>query len=359
MNKQVRRKSNRKHSSGYLSGKAAYFGDKDVPVSIELIQYDPSQAEIKPIALECIPTLNNYIAAGKVNWFRVTGISDASVISQLCRKFGLHIFDAKDLLSDQQVVKMVTYDKATYALLSYFYQDKTTGTLDDIQIGFILGKDFVVSFQEEVCPIFDEAKDGIKEKNGVIRQKGADYLLYVLLNAVNYANMNTVMDIEDRMAELETRLIEGQGRIDTLSFLHGCRVSYTHIKRSVVSLREEFNNLLHNTNKLVADENIIYFNDFDDRMRATLGDLESLHESLVSLLDLYYNNNNLKMNEIIKRLTIVSTLFIPLTFMVGVWGMNFKFMPEMDWKYGYLVSWIILAVIALATYLWMRRQKWF
>jgi magnesium transporter len=116
---------------------------------------------------------------------------------------------------------------------------------------------------------------------------------------------------------------------------------------------------LHNANKLIKEENIVYFNDFDDRMRTTLGDLASFHESLTSLLDLYYNNNNLKMNEIIKRLTVVSTIFIPLTFMVGVWGMNFKFMPEIEWEYGYFFSWMVLALVALFTYLWMRKQKWF
>ena len=147
--------------------------------------------------------------------------------------------------------------------------------------------------------------------------------------------------------------------MDILQFMHRCRVNYMHIKRTVIALREEYSNLLHNTNKLIKEENIVYFNDFDDRMRTTLSDLASFHESLTSLLDLYYNNNNLKMNEIIKRLTVVSTIFIPLTFMVGVWGMNFKFMPEIEWEYGYLFSWIVLVLIALFNYLWMRKQKWF
>ncbi len=171
--------------------------------------------------------------------------------------------------------------------------------------------------------------------------------------------MNTVMDIEDELANVEDQLILGKDSIDILKLLHECRVDYMHIRRSIVSLREEFTNLLHNTNKLIKEENVVYFNDFDDRMRTTLGDLASFHESLTSLLDLYYNNNNLKMNEIIKRLTIVSTMFIPLTFMVGVWGMNFKLMPETAWKYGYLVAWVVLAAIAAFTYLWIRKQKWF
>ena len=192
-----------------------------------------------------------------------------------------------------------------------------------------------------------------------MRQKGADFLLYILMSAVNQANVNTVMDIEDRLADVEDHLIEGKGSIDILRLMHECRVDYMHIKRTITFLREEFVNLLHNTNKLIEEENIVYYNDFDDRMRSILGNLASFHESLTSLLDLYYNNNNLKMNDIIKRLTIVSTIFIPMTFMVGVWGMNFKLMPEMDWKYGYLGAWITLILIAVLSYLWIRRQKWF
>ena len=295
----------------------------------------------------------------KVNWFRVQGISDAAEVNRICREFDLHGFDVKDLLADQRVVKIVAYDKVTFILMSSFYLESDTSNIDDMQVAFIFGENFVISFQEALVPIFEEVKQDIEENNGMIRQKSTDFLLYILLNAVNLSNINTLMKVEDKLADIEDQLIMRKDSVDILQFMHRCRVNYMHIKRTVIALREEYSNLLHNTNKLIKEENIVYFNDFDDRMRTTLGDLASFHESLTSLLDLYYNNNNLKMNEIIKRLTIVSTIFIPLTFMVGVWGMNFKFMPEIEWEYGYFFSWIVLALVALCTYLWMRKQKWF
>ncbi len=359
MSKRTIRKSKRRLSqNNYLLTNPTYLGDKEVPMSIELIQYNSMRMEIKNIPLQT--PINTYIDDTKVNWIKVTGISDAIQVDRICRDFGLHGFDVKDILADQRVVKIVAYDKVTFILMSSFYeQNDVSSSIDDLQIAFILGQNFIVSFQEAFVPFFEEVKKNLQENNALIREKSTDFLLYILFNAVNLSNINALMSIEDYLADIEDQLILRKEPDNTLRFLHMCRVNYMHIKRSVISLREEYSNLLHNTNKLIKEENIVYFNDFDDRMRTTLGDLASFHESLSSLLDMYYNNNNLKMNEIIKRLTIVSTIFIPLTFMVGVWGMNFKFMPEVEWQYGYLVSWIILILIALFTYLWMRKQKWF
>jgi len=358
MNRRTYKKSkNKLPEYSYLLAKPAYLGDKNIPMSLELIQYDSKHVDMKEIPIQS--SIKDSIDSSKVNWFKVTGISDASQVNRICIELGLHGFDVKDLLADQQVVKVVTYDKVTLVLMSSFYQEKDTTDMDDMQIALILGENYIVSFQEELIPVFDEVKKEIEGNNVLIRKKGADFLFYILLSAVNLTNINAIMNLEDRLADVEDQLIRQKDSVDILKFLHRCRINYTHIKRSIVALREEYSNLLRNSNKLIKDENIVYFNDFDDRMRTTLGDISSFHESLTSLLDLYYNNNNLKMNEIIKRLTIVSTIFIPLTFMVGVWGMNFKLMPELDWKYGYLVSWLVLALIAIFTYLWMRKQKWF
>lgn len=357
MKKRTLKKTKNKPRDNNILTKPIYLGDKDIPMSIELLQYDALRMEVKNMTLQS--SIKENIDNSKVNWFKISGISDATQVNRICREFGLHGFDVKDLLADQQVVKIVAYDDVTFVLMSSFYLEPNITGLDDMQIAFIFGNNFIVSFQEALIPVFEEVKQDIEENNGLIRQKGTDFLLYILLNAVNLSNINTIMGIEDYLAEIEDQLIVRKDSIDILQFLHRCRVDYMHIKRSVISLREEYANLLHNTNKLISTENIVYFNDFDDRMRTMLGDLASFHESLTSLLDLYYNNNNLKMNEIIKRLTIVSTIFIPLTFMVGVWGMNFKYMPETEWKYGYIFSWLALGVVAISTYLWMRKQKWF
>ncbi|MFT4221738.1 CorA family divalent cation transporter [Dysgonomonas sp.] len=355
MSKRISKRKSKSAHRSYLS-KPAYFGDKNIPLSVELIQFDETHFEKKTLPIDF--SINDEIDKTKVNWFKIKGISDVVQINRICREVGLHGFDVKDLLADQQVVKAVTYDNISYVLTPVFYINEKED-IDDMQIAFILGKNFVISIQEEIMPVFSEIEKSIEDNNILIRQKSADFLLYIMMGAINTININTVMSLEDQLADTEEDLIQRKESVDILQFLHNSRVHYTRIKRAVISLREEYVNLLHNTNKLIKDENMVYFNDFDDRMRVTLGDLASFYESLSSLLDLYYNNNNLKLNEIIKRLTIVSTMFIPLTFMVGVWGMNFKFMPETDWPHGYIFAWGILALIAVFTFIWMKKQKWF
>ena len=350
-------KRTKKHSVGNrLLSIPTYLGNDKIPTTVSLVQYGSKQVLVKN--MQSHSELKKEIVANKVNWFKVTGICDADYISKICKEFGLHSFDVKDLLADQKIVKVVLYDDITFVLMSGFYL-KNDDTLDDMQIAFIVGNNFIVSFQESDTPIFDEVSKAIEENNILFRENGTDFLLYILFNSVNIFNTNTVLSMEDALTDVEDRLINQKNTVDIQHFLRMRRIDYTHMKRFVVSFREEFTNLLHNTNKLIKPENMVYFNDYDDRLRTTLGNLDALHESLISLLDVYYNNNNLKMNEIIKRLTIVSTIFIPLTFMVGVWGMNFDVMPELEWKYGYLFSWLTFIVIVLLACYLMKKKKGF
>lgn len=352
-------KSRRKRSkSNPLLYSPVYQGDNNIPTTVTLFQYDSKQMSVKD--LTSCEHLKNEIDNSKVNWLKIVGISDAERISRICYEFGLHGFDIRDLMSNQQVVKVVTYDKVTFILMPGFYiKEEENYRLEDMQVAFILGDNYVVSFQESDIPVFEDVQAALKENQMLIRQNGNDYLLYLLLRVVNTLNNNTVMEMEDGLDGIEDSLLLGHNDKNIMPFVRIRRLDYTHVKRFIVSLREEFINLLRNTNKLILDENIVYFNDFDDKLRVTLSNLESFHESLVSLLDIYYNNNNLRMNGIMKQLTIVSTIFIPLTFLVGVWGMNFKFMPELDCYYGYMVAWILFIVIGLVVWAWMKRKRWF
>lgn len=359
MSKKIYRKNRHiRSNSKQLLSIPVYQGDNNIPTSATLFQYDTKQMTVKD--LTTASHFKDEIASDKVNWFKITGISDAKRIADICYEFGLHGFDIKDLLSDQQVVKVVAYDKVTFILMPGFYiKEDDNNSLEDMQVAFILGENFVVSFQESDVPVFDDVQAAIEENQLLIRNRGNDYLLYLLLRVVNTLNNNTVMDMEDGLDDIEAKLMAGKTEKDVMGVIRMRRLDYTHIKRFIVSLREELINLLRNSNKLIKDDNILYFNDFDDKLRTTLSNLESFQESLISLLDIYYNNTNLRMNSIMKQLTIVSTIFIPLTFLVGVWGMNYKFMPELEWHYGYLLSWILFIIIGTAIWAWMKSKRWF
>lgn len=353
------KKSRNKHlpaNGNHFLDKPVYSGDNIIPTSIKLIQYNTSSSSETDISNAIL--LKDKIDDNKINWFKITGISDTSNIEKICREFNLHIFDVKDLLSNQKVVKVVPYDNVTFILMSAFSLDNDS-LLDEDQIAFIMGKNFIISFQESDLAIFDEVEKAIAEDGSMIRGKYTDFLLYLLLNAVNSTNSSVAMRIEDELVDIEDLLIERRNTGDILHLLRMRRIDYTRMHRFVLAFREEYNNLLHNINGLIGSKDMIYFNDYDDRLRTTLGNLEGFREALFSLLDLYYNNNNLILNNIMKRLTIVSTIFIPLTFLVGVWGMNFEFMPEIHFKYGYLFAWIALISLGVSTWLYMRNKKWF
>jgi len=359
MSKKITRKTKHKPKAArHILSMPSYQGDKNIPTSVTLIQYDNKQSSVKDVT--GTSDLKSEITANKVNWIKIVGISDAPRIAEICYGFGLQLFDIKDLMSDQQVVKVVSYDEVTFLLMPGFYfTDNKEKRLDDMQMGFIIGKDFVVSFQEADIPVFDDIQNGIQENQLQIRQKDNDYLLYILLRIVNMMYNNTIIGMEDHLEDVEDQIYRPKISPNVMSILRIRRLDYIYMKRYIVSLREEYVNLLHNTNHIINDKSLIYFNDFDDKLRTALSNLEAFHESLISLLDEYYNNNNLRMNGIMKQLTVVSTIFIPLTFLVGVWGMNFRFMPELDWQYGYFVSWGLFAVVVIGVCIWMKKKGWF
>lgn len=359
MRRKITRKTKRKPKvTKHILSMPSYQGDKNIPTSVTLIQYDNKQVGTKDIT--STQDIKSEVTANRVNWFKIVGISDAARIAEICYGFGLQMFDIKDLMSDQQVVKVVSYNEVTYLLMPGFYfNNQSERRLDDMQIGFIIGKDFVVSIQEADVPVFDDIQKAIEENQIQIRQKDNDYLLYILLRVVNMMYNNTIISMEDHLEEVEDLIYRPKISPHVMSVLRMRRLDYIYMKRYIVSLREEYENLLVNTNHIIKEENLIYFNDFDDKLRTALSNLEAFHESLISLLDEYYNNNNLRMNGIMKQLTIVSTIFIPLTFLVGVWGMNFRFMPELEWEYGYFISWGLFAIVVICVCIWMRKKGWF
>lgn len=332
-----------------------YLGDINIPTSVELIQYNDKECLRKTMKEH--EQLNGYLQEGFVNWFKVTGIADGKYISEICKSFGLHSFDVRDLLSDARIVKVVAYDQVTFMLTSGF--SLKDDEMEDIQIGFILGDNFVISFKEYPITLFDEIEKAIFENNITLRQKGADFLLYLLINAVNAFNNEFILNSEDNLLDIEDELMLQEEAVNVIHILRSQRSRHIQLKRFMLTLREEYENLLHNTNGKVKSENMVYFENLDDKFRTTSNNVENYEEFVKSLIDLYYNNNAMKMNDIMKRLTLVATIFIPLTFLVGVWGMNFANMPELRWKYGYLISWFSFIIIAIGIIVLMKKKKWF
>ena len=222
-----------------------------------------------------------------------------------------------------------------------------------------MGKEYVFSFQESDLPLFDNVKKAITQNTTRVRNRPIDYLFCLLINNVFSNYLDVIATLEDVLGIMEDEIITGNPHDDFGNRIQANRRDYLQLKKSILPLKDDFNKLMHNENKLVCDDDMIYLNDLEDRMLFIIQSIEICRETLTSLLDLYFSNNDLKMNEIMKRLTVVTTIFIPLTFVVGVWGMNFKSMPELEWQYGYLMAWGLMGIIVIGVWWYIKKQHWY
>ena len=238
-------------------------------------------------------------------------------------------------------------------------EDNDLDELDVQQICLILGDNYILTFLENETEFFDNVYRAIKSDILKIRSRQTDYLLSILLNNVMGNYTAIITSIDDQLEDLEEELLTISNNKDIGFQIQALRSQYMTMKRSVIPLKEQYIKLLRGEHSLIHKANRAFYSDVSDHLQFVLETIEICRETLSSLVDLYYSNNDLKMNNIMKRLTVVSTIFIPLTFLVGVWGMNFQFMPELGWKYGYMYAWGLMAITGIAISIWLYRKKWY
>jgi magnesium transporter len=193
-----------------------------------------------------------------------------------------------------------------------------------------------------------------------ICDRKADTLLAFLLNHVTVSLVDSASRIEDMLEDLEEQLLDiKKNQLNFGEIIQGKRREYMTIKKSVLPLKEQFGKLLIINNPLINKDTLPLFRDANDQLQYVTQSMEGCREIISSLVDLYISNNDLRMNAIMKRLTVVSTIFIPLTFLAGIWGMNFKWMPELNWQYGYLIAWGLMLLSGILTWLYMKRKDWY
>lgn len=350
------RRRRREAKNNLLSDELIYTGDNKTETQIKLIQYNTDSFKSRLITEvdKSFPPLSENC----VNWIQICGLSDTDLIGRVGKAVGLHSTDIQDILTTQHIAKVEEYDDKTLVLVNTFYYNESSG-LKQEHICFVLGQNCVISFQESKEPLFSNIFTAIEHNTAKVRAKSEDYLFCLLLNNIFTSYIDVVATLEDQLEEMEDELLVPEVKEDMGVRIQRNRHDYLLLKKSIIPLKENFNKLLHNENQLIHDENKVYITDLQDRMLFIIQSIEICRETIVSLLDLYVSNNDLRMNEIMKRLTVVATIFIPLTFVVGVWGMNFKYMPELDWKYGYYVAWAVMVLTGALVWWYLRRRKWY
>ena len=302
---------------------------------------------------ECFP----FKETATVTWINVDGVHDASIIEKLGARFDIHPLVLEDIMTTTQRPKTEDLGNAVFVVLRMVECDGTARGLVTDQLSLILGPKFVLSFQETEGDCLDPVRQRIRGGKGRIRTLGPDYLAYALVDAVVDHYFVVLEGMGERIDELEERLIADPRR-ELLHEIHALKREMIDLRKAVWPLREVVTGLERLETPLIKKTTGVFLRDVYDHAVQVVDTVESFREILTSMIETYLSSVSNRMNEVMKVLTIIATIFIPVTFIVGVYGMNFEFMPELRWRWGYFAVWgvIVAAIGGMVAY--FRRKKW-
>jgi magnesium transporter len=327
--------------------------DNKHKVILELITYNREKYD-RYDSLS-IDDLLKKIEPDRVNWVNLDGLSNVSLVEKIQSHFCLHALLVDDILHDQRP-KGEEYEDHVFVTLKMLY--KISGTkIDYEQVSFVLGKNFLLSFQEKEGDLFDQLRERIKLDQGKVRKKGPDYLLYRLMEITVENYYNVLDNIAEQIEELEADI---QNHVSPNSFqkVRALKKELIFLHKALYPLREAITKLGKDESNFIQEENIPYFSDINDHVIHLIDLLDTYRDLAQGLSDFHINMQNQKLNEVIRVLTIISTIFMPLTFIVGVYGMNFEFFPEIHWRYGYAMVWGLMFFITVSMIGFFKYKKW-
>jgi magnesium transporter len=350
----VRRKS--KQKAGLVPGTLVYTGEKKVgKVRIRIIDYDETKLEEKEAETveECFPFKDK----PTVTWINIDGLHDLELIEKIGRQFGLHPLVLEDIVNTGQRPKLEDFEDHVFVVLKMLYYDQEKNELEAEQISLIFGQNFVISFQERVGDIFDPIRERIRTSKGRVRKAGADYLAYALIDSIVDNYFVILEQLGERIEDAEQELAVNP-TLETLQTIRTFKKEMIFLRKSIWPLREVVNALERGESSLVNESTLIYLRDVYDHTIQIIDTVESYRDMLSGMLDVYLSSISNRMNEVMKVLTIFASIFIPLTFVAGIYGMNFAFMPELGWRWGYFGILLVMAVVAVALIVYFKRRRW-
>jgi magnesium transporter len=340
---------------GMAPGHLSFTGEKKMSnVQIEVTRYDEKSIEVKSFT-DITMALSYLEKSKKACWMNIEGLHDVAVIESIMRQYDLHRLTGEDILNVNQRAKLDDYNNYIHVSLRMFMLEQ-----DEIineQVTLILTKNSLITFQEKKGDVFNFVRKRLFEGKGQIRSRGVDYLNYALIDSIVDHYFVVLEDFGNKLDDLEIELLQNPTD-HVLKKLYHLRREALILRRSIYPLREVVSQLQKHDGLFITDETKVFIRDLYDHVIQVFETIEAFRDSTSGLLDLYMNSVSNKMNGIMKVLTIVSTLFIPLTFIAGLYGMNFKFMPELDYKYGYFIVLLIMIVLAILMVVYFKRKKW-
>jgi magnesium transporter len=346
----------RSKKAGLAPGTVVYVGEKKSgEVKIRIIDYDEANFEEKEAkeVEECFPFKDK----PTVTWINIDGVHRVDVVEKIGKHFDLHPLVLEDLVNTEQRPKMEDFLDYIFIVLRMLDYDDKTDEVKGEQLSLVLGPNWVITFQENEGDVFDLVRERIRSDKGRIRKMGADYLLYALVDVVVDNYFLILEKMGENIEEIEDKLVANPAP-ETLQSIHNLKRQMIFLRRSVWPLREAINRLERWESPLINKSTDIYLRDVYDHTIQVIDAIETFRDMLSGMLDIYLSSVSNRMNEVMKVLTIIATIFIPLTLVVGLYGMNFKYMPELEWVWGYPLVLFVMLIIGVTMVIYFRRKRW-
>ncbi|MDO9515602.1 MAG: magnesium/cobalt transporter CorA [Syntrophales bacterium] len=344
------------HKAGLPPGTLVHIGERKAEeVKITIMDYDQTAFQEKEVQTieECFP----FKETPTVTWINIDGLHQVDIIEKIGSHFGIHPLIQEDILHTGQRPKMEDFDTYILVILNMLHYDEEASTIKTEQISIILGPNFVISFQEMEGDVFNPLRERIRTAKGRIRRMGVDYLAYSIIDSVVDHYFILLEKCGEQIELLEEELALNP-QPETLQAIHNLKQEIIFLRKSVWPLREVISGLERVESSLIHDNISMYLRDLYDHTIQVIDSVETYQDILSGMIDLYLSSVSNKMNEVMKVLTIFASIFIPLTFMAGVYGMNFEFMPELKVWWAYPALWGAMITVAVSLLTFFKRKKW-
>lgn len=348
------KKQFRQRQPGLPPGTLIFTGEKVMEVpNVRMIQFNEEHF-VENQLKDNIPAVET---GDLVTWYDVKGLHDTQLVERLGKQFNLHPLVMEDILDTQQRPKFEEYDDGIFIILRAMTFDPEVKEVKLEHIAIYAGPNFTLSFQENEDDTFAPVRERIRIANGRIRKRNSDYLAYALIDSIVDQYFIVLDQLQETLDLLEEEVMYNPGS-QTKGKIHQLKLQMLLLRKSLLPLREAINWFVKSDCPIVHESTDVFTRDLYDHIVQVIDMVETYRDIINGLYDLYLSEISFRMNNVMQLLTIISTIFIPLTFLVGVYGMNFNYMPELEWRYGYFVVWGIMVLMAILMLIYFRRKKW-
>jgi len=354
-----RKKSDYAKKIGLPPGQIMYVGEHDMaPVKISLIKYN--ETEVIEEHIESVDEIASYLDPAYTIWINLDGINDSEIMQKLSELFAFHPLMTEDIMNTEHFPKSEEFEQHHFFTLKMMrlIQENGDTSIVSEHLSLVLGSHFLISFQDKLDgDVFDNVRARLQSSKARLRTNRADYLFYALIDSVVDRYFNVMEFIRERIEDMEDYVLENPTE-HYINHIISIKKQLTNLRKVVIPLKDAIERLFSDESDYIGEDTYTYFRDVQDHIIHLSSTLDGFKDSVSSLMDMYMSNLSTNLNIIMKTLTIFSLFFVPLTFIAGLYGMNFQYMPELHWRYGYPVVLIIMTGSVITMFIYLRRKRW-